>query len=107
MGAATTVAVYRALDEAMTGPSKDPRRRGTSGDRLEYLTDAVVAALGKLPVPKPNPTKLTRQERQALWRELTVLLYGKGGLSEAVAALEEEARGAANALHHELSGEDD
>ena len=38
--------VYAALNTALTGPSKDPRRRSARAeDRLEYLTDAVMAAL--------------------------------------------------------------
>jgi hypothetical protein len=41
----TTQRVYTALDRALTGPATDPRRTGTVSDRLEYMTDAVVAAL--------------------------------------------------------------
>lgn len=46
--------VYKALDRALTGPKNDdPRRGGTSTDRLEYLTDAVVTALLNVP-PLPK-----------------------------------------------------
>ncbi|AGH31445.1 hypothetical protein LOKG_00008 [Loktanella phage pCB2051-A] len=37
--------IYEALNVALTGPSKDPRRNGSSEDRLEYLTDAVLKSL--------------------------------------------------------------
>ena len=38
--------VYAALDRALTGPKNgDPRRDGSSSDRAEYLTDAVMNAL--------------------------------------------------------------
>lgn len=43
-----TQVIYAALDRAITGPKNgDPRRDGTSEDRLQYLTDAVEAALKK------------------------------------------------------------
>jgi hypothetical protein len=43
-----TQVIYAALDRAICGPKNgDPRRDGTSEDRLQYLTDAVEAALKK------------------------------------------------------------
>lgn len=39
--------IYATLDRALTGPkSTDARRYGSPTDRLEYLTDAIVEALG-------------------------------------------------------------
>lgn len=39
--------IYATLDRALTGPkSTDQRRYGSPSDRLEYLTDAIVEALG-------------------------------------------------------------
>lgn len=43
-----TQVIYAALDRVITGPKNDdPRRDGTSGERLQYLTDAVETALKK------------------------------------------------------------
>jgi hypothetical protein len=40
--------IYAALQRALTGPKTgDTRRYGTSADRLEYLTDAVMIAIRK------------------------------------------------------------
>jgi hypothetical protein len=40
--------IYAALQLALTGPKTgDTRRHGTSADRLEYLTDAVMAVIRK------------------------------------------------------------
>jgi len=38
--------IYAVLDRALAGPDNgDPRRNGSSTDRKEYLTDAVMAVL--------------------------------------------------------------
>lgn len=43
--------IYKALQDALTGPSTDPRRKGTSDDRLQYLTDAIDKALTEAEPP--------------------------------------------------------
>lgn len=42
-----TQVIFNAINVALTGPSKDPRRKGSVEDRMQYLTDAVEAALDK------------------------------------------------------------
>ncbi len=51
-----TQIVYASLDRAMTGPDTgDARRKGTGAERLEYLTDRLVADLTKAGV-RIDPT---------------------------------------------------
>lgn len=62
----TTQRVYTALDRALTGPSTDPRRTGTTAQRLEYMTDAVLAALD---IPPFNDVVVDGPEVPAAFQE--------------------------------------
>lgn len=58
-----TQTIYATLNRALTGPKNDdPRRVGTSEERLEYLTDTLVSALVPFVIsgeiaedPRPSP----------------------------------------------------